>query len=144
MAMAGATVYIAMVGGGGMDVWRWSSHLGNRVSLNGRRRTDDTWVVLRRSNRMHWEAGRATLTVSSGKRVRAREAVWVGQGSQTHAWQRVGPAAGHAAKLSDDNQTMEVAPDQEPAPLSKPVHAVFTIEKVRSHFDALMAEELPA
>ena len=95
-AMAGATVYIAMVGGGGMDVWRWSSHLGNRVSLNGRRRTDDTWVVLRRSNRMHREAGRAALIVSGGKRARAREAVWVGQGSQTRAWQRVGPAAGHA------------------------------------------------
>ena len=39
---------------------------------------------------------------------------------------------------------MDVASDQEPAPLSKPVHVVFTIEQVRSHFDALMAEELPA
>ena len=39
---------------------------------------------------------------------------------------------------------MDVASDQEPAPLSKPVHAVFTIELVRPHFDALMAEELPA
>ena len=38
---------------------------------------------------------------------------------------------------------MDVAFDQEPAPLSKPVHAVFTIEQVRLHFDALMAEELP-
>ena len=48
------------------------------------------------------------------------------------------------AELSDDNQTMNVASDQEPAPLSKPVHVVFTIEQVRPHFDALMAEELPA
>ena len=39
---------------------------------------------------------------------------------------------------------MDAASDQEPAPLSKPVHAVFTIEQVRPHFDALMAEELPA
>ena len=52
--------------------------------------------------------------------------------------------ASELAELSDDNQTMDVASDQEPAPLSKPVHAVFTIEQVRPHFDALMAEELPA
>ena len=51
--------------------------------------------------------------------------------------------ASYLAELSDDNQTMDVASDQEPAPLSKPVHAVFTIEQVRPHFDALMAEELP-
>ena len=38
---------------------------------------------------------------------------------------------------------MDVASDQEPAPLFKPVHVVFTIEKVRPHFGALMAEELP-
>src|SRR4051812_430002 len=30
-AMAGAAVYIAMVGGGGTYVWRRSSRLGNRV-----------------------------------------------------------------------------------------------------------------
>ena len=52
--------------------------------------------------------------------------------------------ASELAELSDDNQTMDVASDQEPAPLSKPVHAVFTIEQVRPHFDALMAEELLA
>ena len=52
--------------------------------------------------------------------------------------------ASELAELSDDNQTMDVASDQEPAPLSKPVHAVFTIEQVRPHFDALVAEELPA
>ena len=39
---------------------------------------------------------------------------------------------------------MDVASDQEPVPLSKPVHVMFTIEQVRPHFDALMAEELPA
>ena len=82
--------------------------------------------------------------------MRAREEVRVGQGSQTRAWQRVGPAAGtcslasELAEMSDDNQTMDVASDQESAPLSKPVHVVFTIEQVRSHFDALLAEELPA
>ena len=97
-AMAGVAVYIAMVGGGGTDVWRWSSRLSNRVSLMwaAEGRTDDTCVVCRRSNRMHREAGRAVLTVSGGKHARAREAVWVGQGSQTHAWQPVGPVAGHA------------------------------------------------
>ena len=46
-AMAGAAVYIAMVGDGGTDVWCRSSRLGNRVSLmwaaDGR--TDDTCVV---------------------------------------------------------------------------------------------------
>ena len=36
--------------------------------------------------------------------------------------------ASYLAELSDDNQMMDVASDQEPAPLSKPVHAVFTIE----------------
>ena len=51
--------------------------------------------------------------------------------------------ASYLAELSDDNQTMDLASDQEPTPLSKPVHAVFTIEQVRPHFDALMAEELP-
>ena len=47
-------------------------------------------------------------------------------------------------ELSDDNQTMDVASDQESAPLSKPVHAVFIIEQVRPHFDGLVAKELPA
>ena len=46
-AMAGAVVYIAMVGGGGTDLWRRSSRLSNRVSLmwvaDGR--TDVTCVV---------------------------------------------------------------------------------------------------
>ena len=53
-------------------------------------------------------------------------------------------ACQRAREISDDNQTMDVASDQEPAPLSKPVHAVFTIEQVRPHFEALIAEELPA
>ena len=46
--------------------------------------------------------------------------------------------------LSDDNQMMDVASDQELAPPPKPIHVVFTIEQVRLHFNALMAEELPA
>ena len=73
-AMAGAAVYIALVGGRGTDVWRRSSHLGNRVSLMWAvdRRMDDTCVVCRRSNRLHREVGRAALTVSGGKRARAR------------------------------------------------------------------------
>ena len=57
---------------------------------------------------------------------------------------RTGSLASELDEQSDDNQTMDVASEQEPAPLSKPVHAVFTIEQVRPHFDALMAEELPA
>lgn len=46
-AMAGTTVYIAMVGGGGTDVWRRSSRLGNPISLMwaAEGRTDDTCVV---------------------------------------------------------------------------------------------------
>ena len=31
--MASATLYIAIVGGTGTDSWRWSSRLGNHVSL---------------------------------------------------------------------------------------------------------------
>ena len=52
--------------------------------------------------------------------------------------------ASELAELSDDNQTMDVASDQEPVSQSKPVHAVFTIEQVWPHFGALMAEELLA
>ena len=52
--------------------------------------------------------------------------------------------ASYLAELSDDNQMMDVASDQESAQLSKPVHAVFIIEQVRPHLDALMAEELQA
>ena len=51
--------------------------------------------------------------------------------------------ASYLAELSNDNHTMDVASDQESVPLSKPVHAVFTIEQVRPHFDTLMEEELP-
>ena len=68
----------------------------------------------------------------------------MGQGSQTRSSSRTCWLASYLAELSDDNQMMDVASDQESAPLSKPVHAVFTIEQVRPHFDALMAEELPA
>ena len=63
----------------------------------------------------------------------------VGRSSSRTCW-----LASELAELSNDNQTMDVASDQEPAPLSKPVHDVFTIEQVHPHFDALMAEELPA
>ena len=86
-----------------------------------------------------------------GRKVRAGEGGGVGGPGQSDSCLVVGqPAArtcwltSELAELSDDNQTMDVASDQEPAPLSKPVHAVFTIEQVRPHFDALMAEELPA
>ena len=56
-----------------------------------------------------------------------------GRSSRRTCW-----LASELAELSDDNQTMDVAP------LSKPVHAMFTIEQVRLHFDTLIAEELPA
>ena len=42
-------------------------------------------------------------------------------------------------RQSDDGRSFRLGAE----PLSKPVHAVFTIEQVRPHFDALMAEELP-
>ena len=61
----------------------------------------------------------------------------MGRSSSRTCW-----LASYLAEMSDDNQTMDVASDQEPAPLSKPIMAVFTIEQVRPHFDALMAEEL--
>ena len=65
--------------------------------------------------------------------------VAAGRSSSQTCW-----LAGELAELSVDNQTMDVASEQEPAPLSKPVHAVVTIEQVRPHFDALRVEELPA
>jgi hypothetical protein len=51
--------------------------------------------------------------------------------------------AGELVELSDKDQTMDEAFDQEPVPPPAPVHAVFTIEQVRPHFDVVMAEELP-
>ena len=47
----------------------------------------------------------------------------VGRSSSQTCW-----LASYIAELSDDNQTVDVASDQESAPLSKPVHVVFTIE----------------
>ena len=61
----------------------------------------------------------------------------VGRSSSLTCW-----LASKLAELSDDSQMVDVASNQEPTPLSKPVHAMFTIEQVRPHFDALMAEEL--
>ena len=58
-----------------------------------------------------------------GQSVPCLAAVW---SSSQPCW-----LASELAELSDDNQTMDVASDQDPAPLSKPVHAVFTIEQVR-------------
>ena len=79
-AMADAAVYIAMVGGGGMDVWHRSSRLGNRISLMwaAEGRMDGTCDVWRWGNRLHREARRAALTVLGRKHTQAREAVWVG------------------------------------------------------------------
>ena len=48
-AMAGAAVYIAMVGGGGTDVWHRSSRLGNRISL--------MWAAVGRMALMLFEGG---------------------------------------------------------------------------------------
>ena len=86
-----------------------------------------------------------------GRKARAGEGGGLGGLRQSDSCLGVGRSnsrtcwlASYLAELSDDNQTMDVASDQEPAPLSKPVHAVFTIEQVWPHFDALMAEELPA
>ena len=86
-----------------------------------------------------------------GRKARAGEGGGLGGPGQSDSCLAVGRSssrtcwlASKLAELSDDNQTMDVASDQEPAPLSKPVHAVFTIEQVRPHFDPLMAEELVA
>ena len=86
-----------------------------------------------------------------GRKARATEGGGLGGPRQSDSCLAAGRSssrtcwlASYLAELSNDNQTMDVASDQEPAPLSKPVHAVFTIQHLRLHFDALMAEELPA
>ena len=84
-----------------------------------------------------------------GRKVRAGEGGGLGGPGQSDLCLAVGRSssrtcwlASYLAELSDDNRTMDVASDQEPTPLSKPV-AMFTIEQVWPHFDALMAEDLP-
>ena len=86
-----------------------------------------------------------------GRKARAGEGGGLGGPGQSDSCLAVGRYSSRTcwltselAELSDDNETMDIASDQEPAPLSKPIHAVFTIEQVRPHFDALMAEELLA
>ena len=86
-----------------------------------------------------------------GRKARAGEGGGLGGPGQSDSCLAAGRSssrtcwlASELAELSNDNQTMGVASDQEPAPLSKPAHVVFTIEQVRPHFDTLMAEELPA
>ena len=79
-----------------------------------------------------------------GRKARGGEGGTLGGPGQSDSYLAVGRASSGSVQLSDDNQTMDIASDQEPAPLSKPLHAVFTIEQVRPHFGALMVEELPA
>ena len=57
-AMAGTVVYIAMVGGGGTDVWRRSSRLGNRVSL--------MWAADGRTTLVSFEGGAIACTGKRG------------------------------------------------------------------------------
>src|SRR4051812_25841054 len=111
-AMAGATVYIAMVGHGGTDVWRHSSRLGNRVSLMwaAEGRTDDTCVVSRRSNRMHGKRGGGADRF--GRKARAGEVGGLGGPGQSDSCLAAGRScsrtcwlASYLAELSDDNQT---------------------------------------
>ena len=59
-AMVGAAVYIAMVGGGGMDVSRRSSRLGNRVSL--------MWATDGRTALVSFEGGAIACTGKQGGR----------------------------------------------------------------------------
>lgn len=47
-------------------------------------------------------------------------------------------------EVSDNDQAMEEASDDELAPPPASVHAGFTMEQVQMHFNAVMAEELPA
>ena len=82
-----------------------------------------------------WRKARAGEGGGLGGPGQSDSCLAVGRSSSRTCW-----LASYLAELSDDNQTMDVASDQEPAPQSKPVHAVFTIEQVRPHFDALMAE----
>ena len=59
-AMADVAVYIAMVGGGGTDVWRQSSRLGNRVSL--------MWAADERTAVVSFEGGAIACTGKRGGR----------------------------------------------------------------------------
>ena len=59
-AMAGAAVYIAMVGGGGTDMWRRSSRLSNRVSL--------MWAAEGRTSLVSFEGGAIAYTGKRGGR----------------------------------------------------------------------------
>ena len=80
-----------------------------------------------------------------GRKVRAGEGGGLGGPGQSDSCLAAGRSSSRTCWLASYLAEMrDVAFDQEPTPLSKPVHAVFTIEQVRPHFDALMAEELPA
>ena len=150
-AMVGAAVYIAMVGGGGIDVWRRSRRLGNRVSLMwaayGRTNITLCHLKLEQSPAPGNGAGGADRF---GRKACAGEGGGLGGPGRSDSCLAVGRSssrtcwlASELAELNDDNQTMDVASDQEPAPLSKPLHAMFTIEQVRPHFETLIVEDLP-
>ena len=117
----------------------------------GGKRTDGWHLCRLKEAQSHAPGSGAGGADHFGRKARAGEGGGLGGPGQSDSCLEAGRSssrtcwlASELAELSDDNQTMDVASDQEPAPLSKPVHVVFTIEQVWPHFDALMAEELPA
>ena len=121
-----------------------------RIINVGGRRTDGRHLCRLKAEQSHAPGIRAGGAYRFGRKEHAGEGGGFGGPRQSDSCLAAGRSssltcwlANYLAELSDDNQTMDVASDQEPAPLSKPVHAVFTIEQVQLHFDTLMAEELP-
>ena len=117
-----------------------------RIINVGGRRMDGRHLCRLKAEQSHAPGTGAGGADHFGRKARAGEGGGLGGPGQSDSclaagWSSIRTCwlASELAELSDDNQTMDVASDQELAPLSKSVHAVFTIEQVRQHFDALMA-----
>ena len=117
----------------------------------GGRRTDGRHLCRLKAEQLHAPGSGAVGADRFGRKARAGEGGGLDGPGQSDSCLAAGRSSSQTclltrnlAELSDNNQTMDVASDQEPAPLSKPVHAVFTIEQVRPHFNALLVEDLPA
>ena len=131
-------------------MWRRSSRIGNRISNVGGIWTDGRHLCRLKAEQSPAPGSGAGGADRFGCKARVGEGGGLGGLGRSDSCLAAGRSssqtcwlASELAELSDDNQTMGVAFDQEPVPLSKPVHAVFTIEQVWPHFEALMAEELP-
>ena len=104
----------------------------------GGRRTDGWHLCRLKAEQSHAPGSGAGGADRFRQKARAGEGGGLGGPGQSDSCLAAGRSssrtcwlASYLAELSDDNQTMDVASDQEPAPLSMPVHA-------------LMAEERPA